>query len=89
MFLKHLSTVLTQSIDNNTYDWARRANKTKNGKILFKTKTTGTVLEIIFKDGNCISLKRSINAHAGTQTDMTISPEIIINGFTFDNNWRD
>lgn len=84
-----ISIVLTQSIGDNIYDWAKRANKTKDGKILFKSKTAGTILEITFTNAYCIKLTRTIDAQTGTKTNLTISPEVInMNGFILNNKWR-
>ncbi|WP_255491385.1 type VI secretion system tube protein TssD [Dysgonomonas sp. ZJ279] len=81
---------MTQSIHENLYDWAKRESKRKDGKILFKTETAGTVLEVVFTNANCINLKRKINAYSGTETTMVIAAETVsLNGITHDNKWRD
>ncbi|MDR3062085.1 MAG: type VI secretion system needle protein Hcp [Dysgonamonadaceae bacterium] len=85
-----ISITLTQSIGDNIYDWAKRANKQKPGKILFKSKTAGTVLEIAFLNASCVSLQHKINAMTGTETSLTIAPEkVTLNGITHDNRWRE
>jgi len=84
-----ISIILTQSIEDNIYDWAKRANKAKDGKILFQSKTEGTVLEIAFTNAYCTKLTRNIDTMSGTKTSLTISPEKVkMNGITHDNKWR-
>jgi hypothetical protein len=81
---------LTQSVQDNIYDWAKRENKRKDGKILFQSKTEGTVLEIVFANANCIRLKHRINAMTGTETSLVIAPEkVSLNGITHNNGWRE
>jgi len=62
-----LSITLTQSVGDTIYDWAKRENKRKDGKVLFQSKTAGTVLDISFFNANCIRLKHKINATKGTE----------------------
>jgi hypothetical protein len=84
------SIVLTESIGDNIYDWGKRANKTKDGQILFQSKTEGTVLNVTFTNAYCIKLERSISSQSGTTTLLVISPEkISFNGITHNNKWRD
>jgi hypothetical protein len=84
-----ISITLTQSVGDNIYDWAKRANKQKDGKILFQSKTEGTVLNVIFTNANCTKLTKTIDAFCGTKTSITISPEkVSLNGITHDNKWR-
>ncbi len=85
-----LYITLTQTVDINIFDWAKRANKPKAGKVLFKTKSSGTVLELDFVNAHCVRLDRSINALSGTTTTLVIAPEIVsINGFTHNNQWKE
>jgi hypothetical protein len=84
------SIVLTESVGDNIYDWAKRANKTKDGQVLFQSKTEGTVLNVTFQNAYCIKLSKVINSTAGTTTYLVISPEIIsLNGITHNNKWRE
>lgn len=84
------SITLTQSVNYNIMNWAKKANERKKGKILFKKKTSGTVLEIEFSNAHCISLRRKTNHQTGTTTTLVIAPEIIsLNGTTHDNRWRE
>jgi hypothetical protein len=81
---------MSQGADYNLYDWAKRENKKKNGEIRFKTKSSGTVLEISFENAQCIKLTRQINFSSGTQTSIVITPQTIrLNGFTHTNSWRE
>lgn len=85
-----LYITMTQGADYNIYDWAKRENSKKSGEIRFKTKTTGTVLEIVFENAHCIKLTRQINFSSGTKTSLVISPQrVTMNGFTHDNKWRE
>ena len=84
-----ISILLTQSANDNLYDWAMREYKRKDGKILFKSKTEGTVMEVVFTNAFCTSFTRTIDALSGTKTEMIISPEkITVNGYSHDNQWR-
>ena len=84
-----LSVTLTQAVNDSIYDWAKRANKRKDGKILFRSQTEGTVLEIAFFNANCTKLTKTIGAFFGMETNITISPEkVSLNEFTHDNKWR-
>ncbi|GHT41227.1 hypothetical protein FACS189437_07850 [Bacteroidia bacterium] len=81
---------LTQSIGDTIYDWAKRANKQKNGEILFQSKTEGTVLNVAFINASCISLKHKINVMTGAETQLVIAPEkVSLNGITHNNKWRE
>ncbi|WP_165022338.1 MULTISPECIES: type VI secretion system tube protein TssD [unclassified Dysgonomonas] len=81
---------ITQGADYNLYDWAKRENKRKNGKVLFRTETAGTVLEVVFTNANCIRLTRSIDSFSGTKTSLVIAPEkVSMNGITHENKWRE
>ena len=83
------SVTITQSVDDNIYDWAKRANKLKSGKVLFISKSEGTIMELNFINASCIKLTRSMNALSGTQTILVIAPEKVdMNGFEHDNHWR-
>jgi hypothetical protein len=83
-----LFIALSQSVPDNIYDWAKRANKRKNGNIKFKTKTSGTVLDIAFFNADCVQLERTISSTSGTRTTLLISPEkVSFNGIMHDNKW--
>ena len=85
-----ISITLTQSVGDNIYDWAKRANKQKSGEILFQSKSAGTVLNVTFTNAYCTGLKRKINAMTGIETQLVIAPEkVSLNGVTHDNKWRD
>jgi hypothetical protein len=85
-----ISITLTQSVGDNIYDWGKRADKRKDGKILFQSKTEGTVLEIVFSNAYCSKLTKTISAFSGTKTNLVISPEKVkMNGITHDNRWRE
>ncbi|MCL1934069.1 MAG: hypothetical protein FWF53_09710 [Candidatus Azobacteroides sp.] len=79
---------LTQLPDDNLYIWAKKSTLRKDGKVLFQTDLGMTVLEIDFKNAYCINLTIKVNAFNGTETSLTISPEIIIiDGIEHDNFW--
>jgi hypothetical protein len=85
-----ISITLTQSVGDNIYDWGKRADKRKDGKILFQSKTEGTVLNISFFNAGCINFKHKINVVTGTETSLVISPEkITMNGMIHNNRWRE
>lgn len=85
-----LSITLTQSINDNIYDWAKREKKRKHGQVLFMSKTAGTVLKISFENADCIKLVQKINAFSGTETTLVIAPEkVSMNGITHDNKWKE
>jgi hypothetical protein len=85
-----LFVVLTQSVGYNVYDWAKREDKRKDGKILFQSQTRGTVLEIIFSNAVCTKFAKKVSAFAGTKTSLIISPaKVTLNGITHDNRWRE
>lgn len=82
--------VLTQSVPDALYDWAKRDNKPKDGKILFQTEASGTVLEIAFFKANCVRFERNINCFSGTTTSLLIAPEkVLMNGIAHDKQWRE
>lgn len=79
---------LTQSVDDNIYDWAKRSNKLKAGTIQFVSDTSGTILRIDFVDAACISLNHKINIYSGTETMLVIAPSIItMSDVTHNNRW--
>lgn len=81
---------MTQGADYNIYDWAKREDRRNDGAIRFKTKSTGTILEILFENSQCVRLTRSINFSSGTKTTLVISPQRVkVNGFTHNNRWRE
>jgi hypothetical protein len=85
-----ITIILTQSIGDNIYDWAKRENKTKDGKILFRPRTQGTVLEIVFSNAYCIKLTGNINTYTGTKTTLVIAPQkVSLNGVPHDNHWKE
>lgn len=82
---------MSQSVDDNIYDWAKRPGKRKNCEIRFTTESSGTVNHIEFTDAVCISLTHKINIYSGTETMMVITPRIVtIDGYVEHNNgWRE
>lgn len=79
---------MTESVDDNIYDWAKRSNKLKTGTIQFVSDTSGTVLRIDFIDAACISLNHKINMYSGTETMLVITSSMITMGeVTHDNRW--
>jgi hypothetical protein len=80
---------LTQIADNSLYLWAKKSTLTKSGTILFQTDLGMTVLEITFENAYCVNLGRGNNTFNGTNTSLTISPEIIkMNGIEHNNFWK-
>ena len=78
---------LTEALPENLYRWAM-ISSSKNGKVVFKSKTTSAPLKVEFTNAFCVNFARTIDAHAGLNTDLIISPEeIVINGMTFENHW--
>ncbi|MDR1222181.1 MAG: hypothetical protein LBL07_04795 [Tannerella sp.] len=79
---------LTQKADANLYLWAKKSTLRKDGTILFQTDLGMTVLEITFKNAYCVNLTREINISGGTNTSLTIAPEIIdMNGIEHNKFW--
>lgn len=80
---------LTQVVDFNIIDWAKRTGLRKNGEILFTTESSGTVFKIQFENASCISFKQRVGSMEGVQTELAIAPEKVkLNEFTHDNRWR-
>lgn len=84
-----LFIILTQSVEFNIINWAKKTGNPKDGKIRFKTESSGTVLEIKFTNANCVSLKQKVSSTEGIRTELSVAPETLdLNGITHDNKWR-
>ena len=80
---------ITQTIDDNVYNWGKDYNVYKSGTIRFISETEGTVLEMQFVKASCVSLSHKINAFSGLEISLVVTPaEITLNGILHDNNWR-
>lgn len=80
---------ITQTVDDNIYNWGKEYNAYKSGTIKFTSETEGTVLEVQFTKASCVSLRHKVNAFAGLEVSLVISPaELSINGILHDNQWR-
>lgn len=78
---------LTQTLPDNIYRWAM-TSCSKNGEVVFRSKTTNAPLRIEFMNAYCINFQRQITDGGGVNTSLFISPdEILINGISFDNHW--
>jgi hypothetical protein len=83
-----VSIHLSQVADDNLYIWAKTSTLRKSGSVLFQTDVGMNVLKIEFEGAYCNRLVREINASAGTNTIVHISPEKIkFNGIEHDNHW--
>lgn len=84
------SIVLKQTVTPSIYDWAKRQMKLKSGSIKFSSETSGTVFQINFFNGACISLSTNVNNHSGTTTMLVISAEKVTfyDNITIDNRWQ-
>lgn len=84
-----ITIVLSESADNNLYEWAKLSTKLKDVKFFFKTDLGIRILTIITTNAYCVSLTRSINATSGTHTTLIVSPEeISLNGVKHNNYWK-
>lgn len=84
-----LFITLTQSVEFNIIDWAKRTGKRKDGRIRFKSESSGTVLDIKFFNASCIGLKQRVSSTEGLRTELTLAPEkLSLNDFTHNNRWR-
>lgn len=78
---------LTQAVPDGIYRWAM-TSISKNGKIIFRSKTANSPLKIEFMNAYCVNFDRQIANKNGLNTTLFISPdEILINGISFDNQW--
>jgi hypothetical protein len=83
-----LTINISQSPTSSLYLWAKTSTQLKSGKVLFQTDLGMTVLTVEFSNAYCINLSRKINAYAGTNTVIVISPENVkLNGIEHDNFW--
>lgn len=81
---------LSQLPEAPIYDWAKRANRGKSGQIVFSTATRGTILDISFEDGHCLSFRQKVDYISGTKVELHISSKIItLNGYSHNNKWTD
>ncbi|MDR1198768.1 MAG: type VI secretion system needle protein Hcp [Prevotellaceae bacterium] len=79
---------LTQVLPDCFYRWAMTSS-TKNGTVVFKSKTASSPLKIEFKNAFCVNFARTIDVNTGLNTNLVISPEaLVINGINFNNQWR-
>ena len=80
---------LSQTVKNNIYGWAVKPWMKKNGAVLFKTGTSGVIIEVAFTNAYCVNLKRVIESLGqGLSTTLILSPESVsVNGIEFDNRW--
>lgn len=84
-----LFITLTQAVEFNIIDWAKRTARYKDGRIRFKTESSGTVLDIKFFKASCIGLKTRVSSTEGLKTEITLAPEkVSLNEFTHNNQWR-
>ncbi|MBD8347044.1 type VI secretion system tube protein TssD [Dysgonomonas sp. HGC4] len=84
-----LLITLTQSVEFSIIDWAKRTGRHKDGRICFKTESSGTVLDIKFFRASCIGLKTRVSSTEGLRTELILAPEkLSLNGLTHDNQWR-
>ncbi len=85
-----LLVTLTEVPAPSIYDWAKRSNKPKSGKILFQTASRGTILTISFEDAHCFSFTQKINFTSGTEINLGITPKkLVIADILHDNNWTE
>ena len=72
---------------DSMYHWAMR-HQSKDGEVVFKSKTGSAPLKVVFTNAHCVSLARNVDAYLGLSTCLVISPEkIVINGIDFNNYW--
>lgn len=80
---------LSQAADDPLYLWAKTAQLTKEGQVVFQTDLGISVLRVNFENAYCTNLQRSTNVMTGTETTLVISPEIVsLNGVEHNNFWR-
>ena len=78
---------LTEDLPDSMYYWAMRS-QTKDGEVVFKSKTANAPLKVQFFNGYCVDLDRSISEGRGLTSDLIISAEkVVINGVELDNRW--
>ena len=78
---------LTQTLPDNIYKWAMTSS-TKNGEVVFRSKTVNAPLKIEFTNAYCVNFERSIDIQTGLISNLVISPEeVAINGISLDNHW--
>jgi len=79
---------LTEVPAPSIYDWAKRSNKPKSGKILFQTASRGTILTISFEEAHCFSFSQKVNFTSGTEVNLGITcKELTIADIVHTNNW--
>ncbi|MDM1346901.1 type VI secretion system tube protein TssD [Myroides marinus] len=85
-----ISITLTEIPAPSIYDWAKRTNKPKSGKILFQTASRGTILNLQFENAHCVSFYQKVDYLNGTQISLKISPQkVSIENILHDNNWNE
>lgn len=78
---------LTQTLPDSIYRWAM-TSVSKNGEIVFRSKTANAPFRVIFTNAYCVNFQRNIINGSGVNTLLFISPdEILVNGISFDNHW--
>ena len=78
---------LSETLPDSMYHWAMK-HQSKDGEVVFKSKTGSAPLKVVFRNAHCISLARNVGAYSGLSTGLVISPEkIVINGIDFSNFW--
>lgn len=84
-----IMVVLSEAADDPLYLWAKTAQLTKGGQIVFQTDLGISVLRINFSNAYCINLERHTNNRTGTETTLIISSEIVsMNGVEHNNFWK-
>lgn len=79
---------LTQVVPENIYRWAM-TSCSKNGEVIFRSKTTNAPLRVEFMNAYCVSFERNIDSLIGLTSNLVISPEeVVINEIDFDNHWE-
>ena len=77
----------SETVPDSMYHWAMK-HQSKDGEVVFKSKTGSAPLKVVFTNAHCISLARNVDAYSGLSTGLVISPEkIVINGIDFNNFW--
>ena len=80
---------LAEAADDPLYLWAKTANLTKDGEVIFQTDLGISVLRINFTNAYCTNLERSTSVLTGTETSLLISSELIsMNGVEHNNFWK-
>lgn len=82
--------VLSQVPDNALLQWASSQWARKDGEVIFRNETGTPPLRIIFKGAYCTHLETVAEANSGGFTTIEISsPQIDMNGYVHENDWKD